>query len=75
MTEAADEPVFRRESSRRLLGALDTLPSDQREAVLLAFGGGMTAREISAAAHVPLGTAKSRVRLGLQKTRSALEAA
>lgn len=74
-SESADEPVFRRETSRRLLGALDTLPSDQREAVLLAFGGGMTAREISQAARVPLGTAKSRVRLGLQKTRSALEAA
>ena len=63
------------EGSRHLLKAVDTLPVDQREAVLLAFGGGLTAREISAAAKVPLGTAKSRVRLGLQKTRAVLEAA
>ena len=74
-SESAEEPVLRRDGSRRLLGALDTLPEDQREAVLLAFGRGLTAREISSAARVPLGTAKSRVRLGLQKTRAVLEAA
>jgi RNA polymerase sigma-70 factor (ECF subfamily) len=67
--------VLRREGSRLLLRAVDTLPDDQREAVLLAFGSGLTAREISEAADVPLGTAKSRVRLGLQKARSAFEAA
>jgi RNA polymerase sigma-70 factor (ECF subfamily) len=75
MAESAAEPVLRREGSRHLLKAVDTLPSDQREAVLLAFGRGLTAREISDAADVPLGTAKSRVRLGLQKTRAVLEAA
>jgi RNA polymerase sigma-70 factor (ECF subfamily) len=74
-TESAEEPVLRREGSRHLLKAVDTLPEDQREAVLLAFGGGLSAREISTAAKVPLGTAKSRVRLGLQKTRAVLEAA
>jgi RNA polymerase sigma-70 factor, ECF subfamily len=73
--ESAAEPVLRRDSSRQLLRAVDTLPRDQREAVLLAFGRGLTASEISQAAKVPLGTAKSRVRLGLRKTRSALEAA
>ena len=73
--ESAEEPVLRREGSRLLLRAVDTLPDDQREAVLLAFGQGLTAREISEAADVPLGTAKSRVRLGLQKARSAFEAA
>lgn len=73
--ESAEEPVLRREGSRRLLRAVDTLPADQREALLLAFGRGLTAREISEAAQVPLGTAKSRLRLGLQKARSALEVA
>jgi len=70
--EDAAEPVIRRDSSRRVLGALERLPGDQREAVLLAFGKGLTAREIAQAAGVPLGTAKSRVRLGLQKARSEL---
>jgi RNA polymerase sigma-70 factor (ECF subfamily) len=67
--------VLRREGSRRLLRAVDTLPADQREALLLAYGRGLTTREISEAAQVPLGTAKSRLRLGLQKARSALEVA
>ena len=65
VAEDAAEPVMRRDSSRRVLHALDKLPGDQREAVLLAFGKGLTAREIAQTAGVPLGTAKSRVRLGL----------
>lgn len=73
--EDAAEPVIRRDGERRVLRALEKLPGDQREAVLLAFGRGLTAREIAAAAGVPLGTAKSRVRLGLEKARSELSAA
>ncbi len=73
--ESAAEPVLRRDRSRRILHALDALPGEQREAVLLAFGRGLTAQEIASAIGVPLGTAKSRVRLGLQKARSELQAA
>jgi RNA polymerase sigma-70 factor, ECF subfamily len=73
--ESAEDPVFRRERSRTVLRALEGLPSDQREAVLLAYGRGLTAREIASAVHVPLGTAKSRVRLGLRKAREGLKAA
>ena len=73
--EDASEPVIRRDGERRMLRVLDGLPEDQREAVLLAFGKGLTAREIAEAAEVPLGTAKSRVRLGLQKARAELSAA
>lgn len=73
--ESAAEPVFRRDGTGRLLGALRELPGDQREAVLLAYGRGLTAQEISRAAEVPLGTAKSRIRLGLQKARVNLQAA
>ena len=73
--ESAAEPVIRRERSSHVLHALDELPTDQREAVLLAYGRGLTAQEIARAADVPLGTAKSRVRLGLQKARVSLKAA
>ncbi len=73
--ESAAEPVFRRERSHRVLRALEGLPTDQREAVLLAYGRGLTAQEIARAAQVPLGTAKSRVRLGLEKAREGLAAA
>jgi RNA polymerase sigma-70 factor (ECF subfamily) len=73
--ESAAEPVIRRERSRNLLGALENLPGDQRDAVLLAYGRGLTAHEIAQATGIPLGTAKSRVRLGLLKARESLLAA
>jgi RNA polymerase sigma-70 factor, ECF subfamily len=50
--------------------ALGRLPSAQREALVLAYWGGLTADEIARRSAVPLGTAKSRIRLGLAKLRS-----
>lgn len=73
--ESAAEPVIRRERSHKLLGALEELPTDQRDAVLLAYGRGLTAQEIARATGIPLGTAKSRVRLGLRKARETLQVA
>ena len=49
--------------------ALRALPTAQREALVLAYWGGMTADEIARRSHVPLGTAKSRIRLGLARLR------
>src|SRR5215204_3037197 len=57
--EPAEQTALGRESRRRLLSVVDTLPPEQREAVLLAFGGGLTAREIAAGRGLPVGTAKS----------------
>ena len=70
--ESPAEMVVRREESARALGALAELPKRQRDAVLLAYGRGLSAAEIAEAAGVPLGTAKSRLRLGLQKARESL---
>jgi RNA polymerase sigma-70 factor (ECF subfamily) len=57
---------------RQALGrALGRLPDGQREAVVLTVWGGLTAAELADHAAVPLGTAKSRVRLGLTKLRRA----
>jgi RNA polymerase sigma-70 factor, ECF subfamily len=53
--------------------ALGVLPEPQREAVVLAYWGGLTADEIATRSGVPLGTAKSRVRLGLQRMRAELD--
>ena len=71
--EDAAEPVIRMDSRRRVLAALKELPGEQREAVLLSFGGGLTAREIAEASELPVGTVKSRVLLGLMKARETLE--
>jgi RNA polymerase sigma-70 factor, ECF subfamily len=71
---AADQAI-KGEGSARLLAALDRVPRAQREAVLLTFGQGLNSREVAAAVGVPVGTAKSRLRLGLEKARAALETA
>jgi RNA polymerase sigma-70 factor (ECF subfamily) len=71
----ADRPenAAERHTDRDLLrAALRELPPHQREALVLAYWGGLTADEIARRAHIPLGTAKSRIRLGLAKLRSEL---
>jgi RNA polymerase sigma-70 factor, ECF subfamily len=71
-----EQPAVQAESGERrrtVRAALGTLPPPQREAVVLAYWGGLTADEIARRAGVPVGTAKSRVRLGLQRMRAELE--
>jgi RNA polymerase sigma-70 factor, ECF subfamily len=61
------------EQRRIVQGALQQLPSEQRQALELAYFGGLTQQEIAARLGNPLGTIKTRMRLGLQKLRSILQ--
>ena len=55
-------------------GAMATLSDVQREAIELAYFGGLTQQEIAERTATPLGTVKSRMRLGLLAMRRHLEA-
>jgi RNA polymerase sigma-70 factor (ECF subfamily) len=52
--------------------ALRSVPEDQCRALLLAAFYGRTAEEISRSEAIPLGTAKTRIRLGLRRVRAQL---
>jgi RNA polymerase sigma-70 factor (ECF subfamily) len=58
-----------------LVGALRRLPTAQAEAIFLRYFGGLAVSEIAERANVPVGTAKGRIRIGLEKLRGEAAAA
>jgi RNA polymerase sigma-70 factor (ECF subfamily) len=54
--------------------AISVLSPTEREAIELAFFGGLTYREVAQVLGAPEGTIKSRIRLGLQRMRRTLSA-
>lgn len=57
----------------RIRTALRRLPAEQATAVVLAIFQGRTAKEIAEHEGVPLGTAKTRIRLGMSRLRDHFE--
>ena len=68
-TEPSDEVA----DADRIRVALRGLPPEQAVAIVLAIFHGLTAKEIAERQGIPLGTAKTRIRLGLARLRDHFE--
>lgn len=71
--DLAESAVHRLETERAI-AHLQRLSPEQARAVVLAVIGGCTAAEVSARESIPLGTAKTRIRDGLRRLRTAYAA-
>jgi RNA polymerase sigma-70 factor (ECF subfamily) len=56
----------------RVREAIATLPEAQQEALALAYFRGYSHSEVARELDIPLGTAKARIRAGMQKLRPLL---
>jgi len=78
MRELADDQAdvvaaaITQEQRHLIVAALQQLPIEQRQVIELSYFGGRTYKEIAAVLNDPLGTVKTRARLGLRKLKQAL---
>jgi RNA polymerase sigma-70 factor, ECF subfamily len=69
-----EEELAARQRTEVVRKAIAALPTEQREALNLGFYAGLTQSEIAERLELPLGTVKSRMRMGMIKLREALKA-
>ena len=70
--DVADEQVSVMQRKRAVQAALSKLPEDQMTVISMSFLKDMAHAEIATALDLPLGTVKSRIRLGFQRMRQEL---
>ncbi len=69
---AVEQTAILHEESVKIQEAMKKLPEEQRQVLMLGYFRGFTQAEISKGLNVPLGTVKTRMRLGIQKLRQSL---
>ncbi|MBI1748627.1 MAG: sigma-70 family RNA polymerase sigma factor [Acidobacteria bacterium] len=72
---ATDIEVMARENQQMIHKTLSGLPPDQRKAITLAYFDGLTHMEIAERLQTPLGTIKTRIRLGMRKLQETFQEA
>jgi RNA polymerase sigma-70 factor (ECF subfamily) len=72
IVESAADTAEKNDEVARVRNVLTNLPSEQREAIELAFFEHLSHHEIAARLGQPLGTVKARIRRGLLKLRQRL---
>jgi RNA polymerase sigma factor (sigma-70 family) len=72
--EAADpaDAAAARAAIPEIRAALRSMPAEQRQALVLAYFGGLTHSEIAGRLGIPLGTVKKRIRLAIARLRAAV---
>ena len=72
LAEPVEDQATERWQAQRVRRALSDLPEAQRQAMVLAYFGGYTQREVAAVMGVPLGTVKTRMLAAMRKLRDVL---
>lgn len=68
-----EEAVEAAESRQKIREALDSIPESQRQIIFLAYFEGLTHQEIASKLSEPLGTVKTRMRMGMLKLAELLK--
>jgi RNA polymerase sigma-70 factor (ECF subfamily) len=71
--ENLESQVMSSIDSDRIRDALSALDADDRRAIVLAYYGGISYREVATRLGLPEGTVKSRIRAGLRRLSSMLD--
>jgi RNA polymerase sigma-70 factor (ECF subfamily) len=72
--ERTDASAMRSSEAKDIKAALQELPAQQRQAIELAYFGGLTHVEVAEITGAPIGTVKGGMRLGLQRLRGSFVA-
>ncbi len=68
-TQVVEENLVFTQQREQVRQVLRQIPEEQRQVIALAYFRGLTQQEIAQSLSLPVGTVKTRIRLGLQKMR------